>query len=121
MPRGEKSQTVTPTVHVLLVYQSWNVCVRATATWVSLLGKEEWPGPLLLAGQQGCEAALTWAELNGLTLRTIDFKKKQRKYTVVFIKVCMVDKLHQNHLEVLFKNTHSLILSLNKQILISCV
>ena len=92
-----------------------------TAMWVSLLGEEKWPGPLFLAGQQGCDADLTWVELNGLKLRTIDFKKKQRKYTVVFIKVCTVDKLHQNHLEVLFKNTHSFILSLNKQIVISCV
>ena len=96
------------------------VCVL-TATWVSLLGEEKWPGPLFLAGQQGCDAALTWVELHGLKLRTIDLKKKQRKYTVVFIKVCTVDKLHQNHLEVLFKNTHSFILSLNKQIVISCV
>ena len=94
--------------------------------WV--MRAEVTPGPAALgllnprtAGQQGCDADLTWVELNGLKLRTIDFKKKQRKYTVVFIKVCTVDKLHQNHLEVLFKNTHSFILSLNKQIVISCV
>ena len=33
------------------------VCVL-TAVWVRLLGEKKWPGPLFLAGQQGCSPAL---------------------------------------------------------------
>lgn len=53
-------------------------CVCAlTATWVRLLGEKKWPGPLFLAGHQGCSPALwccchvgwiEWTKINGLLI-----------------------------------------------------
>ena len=100
------------------------VCVL-TAVWVRLLGEKKWPGPLFLAGQQGCSPALWccchvgWIEWT----KTEDywFQKEAKRIHCSVCQSVQSGQLHQNHLEVLFKNTHSFILSLNKQILISCV
>ena len=64
MPRPEITDIHTHCACLAGISELECVCVL-TATWVSLLGEEKWPGPLFLAGQQGCDAALTWVELNG--------------------------------------------------------
>ena len=95
MPRVQKSRILTPSAHVLLVYQDWNVCVCwllcGCVYWGRKSGQDPSSQQVSRAVALPYDAAVTWVELNGLKLRTIDFKKKQRKYTVVFVKVCKVD------------------------------